>query len=180
MKKVSDYKNNLQKTFDLLSKSNKSKDIKNNMQVKKIKAQEKTITQLTKKMEEKSTLIKENKPYLDIMRMLSNDTIIGCFYYPKSAYADYNFKKRFNGIDFIKHVEKCDFNQALVMLSERFSPDDICMVASQSEQLMRSIQKRMPKIEREQIPYDLDDHAECEDNQGRNAPVFVDTSRTEQ
>lgn len=121
----------------------KAKDTKIELLNDKIQGQEKTIVKLQDQIREQAAVIRENKPYIDAMRKLSKDDVIKAFSYTQSSYADYNFNKKFNAIDFVKYVEKCDFNTALVLVSEHFSEDDIKHIVVESTQIQTKVDEVM-------------------------------------
>lgn len=105
---------------------------------------EKTVMELQEANNAKAEIIKENKEYINAMRVLSKDAVIEAFGYDEESCKDYNFNRKFNAIDFVKHVEKCDFNQALVLLSEHFPDDELSIVAA-NDQFVEAVKSRIEK-----------------------------------
>jgi 5S rRNA maturation endonuclease (ribonuclease M5) len=135
--------------------SAKASRVKNTLLTEKIAAQEETIMQLTNTIQDQAKVLKENKEFISASRLLSKDAVIEAFGYTDAAYADYNFNKKFNAIDFVKHVEKCDFNQALVLISEQFPADAVTASAAQSEVVKKSVKAKIDKPRFENLDSEL-------------------------
>jgi len=132
----------LTKRAEIATNSVNALRIKNQILSEKIQSQEKTIMQLTSTIEDQAAVLRENKDFISSSRLLSREAVIESFGYSKSTYEDYNFDKKFNAIDFVKHVEKCDFNRALILISEHF-PNYAALSAAQSETVLKSFEKKI-------------------------------------
>lgn len=120
-----------------------AKDIENGLLKDKSRAQESTIMRLSNRIQEQAAVIRENKPYIDAIRRLDSKAIIEKFGYKESAYSDYNFTKRFNALDFVKEVENCDFNTALVLLSEHFTEEDLSSIVRDSDIIVNKVKNEI-------------------------------------
>lgn len=137
--------NKLADRANAYSEASSALRVKNDLLKKKAEAQERTIVKMNKTINEQAAVIRENKDYIDAMRHLNSDAVIKAFGYKKEAYSDYNFNRKFNAVDFVKTVEKCDFNTALLLIAEHFSEDDIKPVVMESQQIKTKIDETIVK-----------------------------------